>query len=375
MQLRGRSHCLWIECNHHVVEIGENLFDALAEYQKLLKSQSIDDKVLLWVDALCINQKDRAERSAQVSIMDQIYEAATNVIVWLGQKDLASHAAFSVIHGFGNALLATDYRFESPRAIEFNDANFFTSIGKPQPSMQQWLLIQELFMRSWFRRIWTVQETTNASGPDGTILMLCGDQVFQWEDFFIFTSFVMTQGWFIALNSARRLKGPQSYGIRSFSIMVDAASESGWDDRHSTHGDTSLIYRLFMPHDEASFVAARFAFLMHLGRQREASDPRDKVFAPLKMIKQYRHLSSTFLDGFVVDYSMSVWEVFAMVTRFLILNLQNLSVLGIRESKTQRVVSGVEGLPSWALDFTLEVALSPLLVGHDYGQASPWQGK
>jgi len=38
----------------------------------------------LWVDAICINQDDHQERSAQVGKMDQTYLKATCVSVWLG---------------------------------------------------------------------------------------------------------------------------------------------------------------------------------------------------------------------------------------------------------------------------------------------------
>lgn len=37
-----------------------------------------------WVDAICINQEDLEERSAQVQIMPDIYSNASCVIVWLG---------------------------------------------------------------------------------------------------------------------------------------------------------------------------------------------------------------------------------------------------------------------------------------------------
>lgn len=42
----------------------------------------------LWVDAICINQSCNEERSAQVSMMAEIYQKARNVVVWLG----SSHA-------------------------------------------------------------------------------------------------------------------------------------------------------------------------------------------------------------------------------------------------------------------------------------------
>jgi hypothetical protein len=44
----------------------------------------------LWIDAVCINQQDVTERSEQVKMMREIYERATEVIVWLGEQPVAS---------------------------------------------------------------------------------------------------------------------------------------------------------------------------------------------------------------------------------------------------------------------------------------------
>ena len=38
----------------------------------------------LWVDQLCINQKDLAERAQQVPLMREIYAQATYVVAWFG---------------------------------------------------------------------------------------------------------------------------------------------------------------------------------------------------------------------------------------------------------------------------------------------------
>lgn len=45
-----------------------------------------DDRGLLrlWVDAICINQRDTAERSQQVSFMGEILKDALYVLTWLG---------------------------------------------------------------------------------------------------------------------------------------------------------------------------------------------------------------------------------------------------------------------------------------------------
>ena len=53
----------------------------------------------LWVDALCINQKNPDERSAQVKRMRHIYHRASNVCVWLGEQSEDSDCVFHFIEG------------------------------------------------------------------------------------------------------------------------------------------------------------------------------------------------------------------------------------------------------------------------------------
>lgn len=59
--------------------IGDNLFVALLH----LRDPCIER--ILWIDAVCINQKDNREKGHQVQAMAKIYAKATRVIVWLGR--------------------------------------------------------------------------------------------------------------------------------------------------------------------------------------------------------------------------------------------------------------------------------------------------
>lgn len=55
----------------------------------------------LWIDAICIDQKNLGERSRQVAYMGEIYKRASRVIIWLGDLpddlSLPSRAFFAVI--------------------------------------------------------------------------------------------------------------------------------------------------------------------------------------------------------------------------------------------------------------------------------------
>lgn len=55
---------------------------------------------LIWVDALCINQGDHAERSKQVQLFGHTYKYAKRVIVWLGVEDDATEMAVELIRRF-----------------------------------------------------------------------------------------------------------------------------------------------------------------------------------------------------------------------------------------------------------------------------------
>ena len=60
--------------------ITENLYDFLLR----IRPNQDQDAVLLWVDAVCINQTDVPERNAQVAMMAEIYRKAAKLIIWLG---------------------------------------------------------------------------------------------------------------------------------------------------------------------------------------------------------------------------------------------------------------------------------------------------
>ena len=51
----------------------------------------------LWIDALCINQTDVAERSSQVSMMGDVYSGCVRCLVWLGDADDNTKSALRTI--------------------------------------------------------------------------------------------------------------------------------------------------------------------------------------------------------------------------------------------------------------------------------------
>jgi hypothetical protein len=71
-----------ISCNSKRVPISENLFTILRRLRR------IDYPVLVWADALCINQTDAFERTHQVGLMGDIYRNSKETMIWLGEQDV-----------------------------------------------------------------------------------------------------------------------------------------------------------------------------------------------------------------------------------------------------------------------------------------------
>jgi hypothetical protein len=68
-----------IEINGIKIAVTENVYLALRD----VRLQGRDR--FLWIDALCINQRNEKEKSSQVQQMSSIYSNAERVIIWLGE--------------------------------------------------------------------------------------------------------------------------------------------------------------------------------------------------------------------------------------------------------------------------------------------------
>ena len=71
-----------IVCDGVVFGVGENCYSALWYLSKKLQG------LVIWVDAICIDQEDvREEKGWQIPLMEEIYTKAEQVYVWLGKGD------------------------------------------------------------------------------------------------------------------------------------------------------------------------------------------------------------------------------------------------------------------------------------------------
>jgi hypothetical protein len=88
-----------ITVNGRAMQITESLATAL------ISIQSEEKDILVWADALCINQRDSIEKTTQVQLMRDIYRAASQVIIWLGPSSPETSISMQGLQRLGGQLL------------------------------------------------------------------------------------------------------------------------------------------------------------------------------------------------------------------------------------------------------------------------------
>ncbi|KAK3984904.1 heterokaryon incompatibility protein-domain-containing protein [Cladorrhinum sp. PSN332] len=138
-----------------------------------LSHDSLDGPLIIWIDQICINQGDAAEKSHQVGLMGRIYSSAAEVLVWLGPAENNSDAVMDAWRKIGQA--SRDLGIEAyytpekqrhlRRAMENADpedqfAKEYQIIVRNAALVLSPLVRDMLtwFERPWFYRAWAVQE-------------------------------------------------------------------------------------------------------------------------------------------------------------------------------------------------------------------------
>jgi hypothetical protein len=131
-----------IEIEGKLLDVTQNLHEALSDFR---------DDVLprtLWVDAICINQGNEDEKSAQVAMMADIYKRASRILVYLGDADEGMAGLFSFFN-----------RRRSNLQGSFDETVHRLGLDK-------WPLIRSFIAfcsKPWWSRIWIQQEYAMAS--------------------------------------------------------------------------------------------------------------------------------------------------------------------------------------------------------------------
>ncbi|KAH6671499.1 heterokaryon incompatibility protein-domain-containing protein [Plectosphaerella plurivora] len=145
----------------------------------------------LWVDAVCINQTDNAEKSHQVARMDRIYRLAYRVVVWLGTSGDGSDKAMAALRYLGEQveLSRNSVRARAPGASE---PDWYRSEVQLPYTDDVYEAIGALFRRSYFERLWILQEIL-LSSPETVVY--CGTSESPWPALLRAIVCLVTRSW------------------------------------------------------------------------------------------------------------------------------------------------------------------------------------
>ncbi|KAF2451743.1 HET-domain-containing protein [Karstenula rhodostoma CBS 690.94] len=289
------------------IEIGQNLDVALRNIRLEHEER------FMWIDAICINQKDDEEKGTQVAMMGDVFSRASCVTAWLGREENNSSMAIQLLQ---------DLTFH----VEFG--NHFTMRPTLGTSHSHWAdqkiplpfrtgeldSVCALFQRPYFDRTWIRQEIVLATNA----CVQCGQQRIPWEDF---------------RNAATclRVKSYFSAGLSSYNSQLYIVRRK-------------LVFLLcnISPHS-LWLRNLRYEFA---GTQCE--DPRDRLYAALSLlIPSDKALFTT------PDYSRPARDIYITTALSFYTTFRSLELLNSCELSSRNL-----DLPSWVPDWSVPLRVS-----------------
>ncbi|KAI1159661.1 heterokaryon incompatibility protein-domain-containing protein [Nemania serpens] len=272
----------------------------------LIAMRSRDRSRFIWVDSICIDQKNIEERGQQVTLMRVIYQGASQVLVWLGIDESSQGSrAIAAMEEIANKCL--NQGTSKRQADELNlslveelwDLLPVEELDGLGSDTKAWEALTWLFSRSWFGRLWVIQEVNS----NQNIQMLCGCSQVSWDVAVLVASYIRRHS-----NINSRWGFPESY-----------------------YSNAYYMRRRFW-HRKVSLPA-----LLHWGRSFNATEPLDRVYALMGMppfTKMHPPLTANYSQSKVMLY-------------------ENIATRCIRETKNLRVLAYSQhpeedkSFPSW----------------------------
>jgi hypothetical protein len=372
-----------ILCNGALMSVGENVFKALgwwANCSKLDQSgspagsntpdssrsdtpDSTDSMsfVWLWVDAVCIDQSNIEERTAQVLIMGSIYAAAQQVDVWLGDSDDDIEGLQAVHHELLPALYDL---FVHPDPDRLSMLEKEIPLGPPlmrmlglDESVERWGQYWRSYFRfyarrRWFQRAWIIQEVALAR----FVVVRCGAASLLWMQMCDMATMLTVFRW-------RHKLAPLS----GFVADKEQETDTGEVDFLETlqkqcraggfrSDEVRKITSRFGAKTEQEHWYCYFSYVIREIRHYQATNAHDKIYAILGMVT--KSLPDGMTTPIIPDYRLTTEELYISVASLLIRKVPCLSLLSYVVNHTGMQT---EILPSWAPDYRLRDDRTPLV--------------
>ncbi|CAH0043759.1 unnamed protein product [Clonostachys solani] len=375
----------------HTVLVTPNLAVAL----RGLRFQ--DRQRVLWIDALCINQKSLHERAQQISLMKEIYSHCVRDLLWLGplsKSETQSYMASEELMGQGFELIQhlvdRDMTVLDPMVKEWKDhkqlqREFYRSIendldnqfsgdqtteGKEeQPGSQETHGESRDKDKDAKRQAEEEQRGDEAgnkatrTGSEVQDYMLSSDEQWALESAFDYPD-VLQRLWVMQeLSLAPKVQLVAGRHTLDWDVVSDFLGDTPYADAfHGTfsHGSVAQIsYYMFekvqiIDHQRRISRQAdqggesKLLDVLARFRHTHCLDPRDKIFGLLGLVTDHKDIK--------VDYEKPPAQVYAEVTASLINHSGNLDVICQSPWSSSRdyrrpAEGSLGNLPSWAINF------------------------
>ena len=227
--------------------------------------------------------------------------------MWLGEEAEDTALGFNL----ARKLVSTANEWEKAGIMMTED---LAEAGLPHTEAQDWKALDAIFWRTWFTRVWVIQEITMAK--EATVL--CGAQCIPWWTLAFAASFI---------------------GERDIGSMADV------DPRCV---NTMMCYGFRLRNGNGM----RLPELLLVARASHCTDPRDQIYALLGLAAEAGDLS---VD---LDYSLDVTTVYQEIMCSFISQYKSLDVLSMVGDYSWNVTTE---LPSWIPDWAANPRSIPFI--------------
>lgn len=305
-----------ITLNGRPSPVGANLEAAL---RALRNEPHFAAGLRLWVDALCINQTDLAEKSQVLPIMQMLYREASTVTVWLGAPNDTSDddlEALSKFAGIPHESILQHASLAMGRSVQ--------SLAPLAYSQTILPALVNIIDRPYWTRMWVMQELTRSS-PEKQLFI--GSKSIWWDE--------LRE---VMVHYISHVLGDPAYDVDSFDeVTLNRAM-------HATQHVTLLVvsdsmWRLFPQRADVVTDLGYWKNFLHNAALAGVGDERDRVYGLLSLMppQMAAHIQP--------DYTRSVGEVYT--------DLSAAAIKGLRERAYGIVFVGHRsqpppGTPSWA---------------------------
>ncbi|SPO07046.1 uncharacterized protein DNG_09740 [Cephalotrichum gorgonifer] len=329
----------WVKSSALDVVLDGKSFQITSSLGSCIEHLAAHADTRIWIDAVCINQTDNAEKSHQVQAMSRIYRQAAKVLLWLGPSADDSDRAMEGIDSYGKAAFDSgmfDHGrqfFQKWPDVDGDDPAQLSTKAKLLDLLQAAtgaegddsdgaaarrfprLAFAKLTHRDYFSRVWVKQEVTLARET----IMICGRRATTFDRFHAaLMLYGMLVRWeIIEYRAGRLLRYPGPYTMEE--LMADGADPYEKLSALNTSGAPGPLCsgRKTFWGDGGGAGAALHSVLeqsyVRTGFEGIACEmPVDRIFGLLGIVSDAAEL------GIVADYSKTAAEVYEATARALV---------------------------------------------------------